>query len=423
MRGGNTAAVLTRTILTAAAGIVAVRIALQALGVTDYGAYAAVSGLVALVTSFSTVLLPVANRFLAWELGRAGGDIRSGFSGTFLFAAVMAALVVLVAETLGRWYLESRLAIPAEARQAAAIAFRLVVGVTVLGIFQVPYLAVLVARERLGFFAAMGLAEASLSLVAVLSATLVETHRVEMLSLAMLVKAAVVLAVLAAFVRHSFPEARIGRTRGSVFTFAGFRYYWWTLVGNLSNAVKYRGTGLVLNRFCGVSANAAWGSATGMYFIFASLVASFQLVYSPALVKLRARGEDEMQRKVMIRSVVESVAIALVFALPVFVFAPWLVPLWLGDSVPPGELVFVRLFMVHLVLDAVSAPLTSVITATERIARYHSGTLGLTLVVFIGMRGLIAAGFPAWTSVAALVVLNAALLVYRIVFIRYVVRL
>ena len=108
-----------------------------------------------------------------------------------------------------------------------------------------------------------------------------------------------------------------------------------------------------------------------------------------------------------------SFLIAAVPSAVVFAFAPELIRVWLGEAAPPQVAAFVRCSVVNLVFDAASNPLTTTILASGRVAFYHSVACSLSVLGFAVAWLLLASGFPAWTSMAAVAATNGLALVYR----------
>ena len=109
----NTLLLYFRMLLLIFIGLFTSRVVLDALGVEDYGVYNAVGGAVALFTFISASISSAISRFISFELGRGDEEkLRRVFCAGLLIQLLLSAVIVLLAETLGAWFLRERMAIP-----------------------------------------------------------------------------------------------------------------------------------------------------------------------------------------------------------------------------------------------------------------------------------------------------------------------
>ena len=71
----NTGILYVKLILTTIIGLVSSRIILNALGVSDYGLYSVVGGIVTFLNVIGTTMVSVSYRYLAVELGKRGSKV------------------------------------------------------------------------------------------------------------------------------------------------------------------------------------------------------------------------------------------------------------------------------------------------------------------------------------------------------------
>ena len=115
----NTIYLYLRTMFVMVISIFTSRIVLDALGIDDYGIYNAVGGFVAMFSMLSGTLVAASQRFIAFELGKPDPDVEKVFSTTISVHLLLAALILILLETLGLWFLNYKMNIAAE-RMAAA---------------------------------------------------------------------------------------------------------------------------------------------------------------------------------------------------------------------------------------------------------------------------------------------------------------
>ena len=116
----NTIMLYIRMFITLIVGLFTSRVILDALGVEDYGIYNLVGGFVAMFNILRSGLVSATQRFITYDLGR--GDITElnrTFSTCVLIYIVISFLVILIAESIGPWFIENKLVIPSERYIAA----------------------------------------------------------------------------------------------------------------------------------------------------------------------------------------------------------------------------------------------------------------------------------------------------------------
>ena len=102
----NTLFLYFRMILLMAVSLYTSRVVLATLGVEDYGVYNAVGGFIGMLAFLNGAMSGSTQRFIAVELGRGNKEsLQRVFSTCVIIHAVIALFVLLIAETIGMWFL------------------------------------------------------------------------------------------------------------------------------------------------------------------------------------------------------------------------------------------------------------------------------------------------------------------------------
>lgn len=160
----NTMFLYFRMLLTMTIGLFTSRIVLQVLGNENYGIYTLVGGVVVLFTFFNNSLLSGTQRFLSYELGKDEPNIKEVFSSCFRLHLILSVLFLIVAETIGLWFINTQLVIPEGRLYAANWVYQFSVVTCVINIVRCPLNAALISYERMGLYAYIGILEAVLKL-------------------------------------------------------------------------------------------------------------------------------------------------------------------------------------------------------------------------------------------------------------------
>jgi len=161
----NTMLLYIRMLLTMAVSLYTSRIVLNTLGVEDYGIYNVVGGFVAMFGFLNSAMATATQRFLSFEIGRKDDiQLSNVFSMSINIHFIIAFIILLFAETIGLWFLNTQLTIPPERIEAAQWVYQFSILTMIVGIVSVPYNAIIIARERMGVFAAVSIIDVSLKL-------------------------------------------------------------------------------------------------------------------------------------------------------------------------------------------------------------------------------------------------------------------
>ena len=131
----NTLMLYIRMLFSMLVSLYTSRIVLATLGESDFGIYNVVGGVVAMLGFLNASLSGASSRYITYELaGKNPAKIQHVFSVIMAIHFCLAALILVLGESVGVWFLESKLNIPAERMAAAHWVFQFSLCSTVLGI-------------------------------------------------------------------------------------------------------------------------------------------------------------------------------------------------------------------------------------------------------------------------------------------------
>ena len=154
----NAMLLYVRMLVLLLVGLFTSRVVLSALGVEDFGVYTAVAGVVVLFNVVTISVSSAISRYMAFELGRGDWDrLKRVFVASKLVQILLCVVLVLLTQTLGLWFLNTRMNIPPERLVAARWVLECSMGVMVVNLLAVPYNALIITREKMGVFAAVSI--------------------------------------------------------------------------------------------------------------------------------------------------------------------------------------------------------------------------------------------------------------------------
>lgn len=367
----NTLLLSVRMILVLLVSLYTVRVILNTLGVIDYGIYNVVGGAVLFFSFLSNTMSRSTQRFFSYELGKkSGGNLKEMFQINFTVYLLIIAIVVVLSATLGIWFLDTQMVIPADRINASYWIFLSTLISFVIKMLVAPYQAVLISYEKMGLFAWLSIVEVILLLIIVFTLQVLPFDKLKSYAIFNLSVTVIVNMACAIICRLRFKECRLGinmnRTKLlQIVSFTGFSLY-----GHSATALRSYGINILLNLFFGPAMNAARGIAYQAYNAINTFVNNFTVALNPQIVKSYAAEQRQEMFTLMVRGCKISYFIILLLTTPVMLQTSYIFTLWLKE-VPEHTVFFTRLVLIMAIIDAISIPLSAAFNATGRIKHFQ----------------------------------------------------
>ena len=421
----NTLMLYGRMLFSMLVSLYTSRVVLQALGVEDYGIYNVVGGVVAMFSMISSSLSSSVSRFLTFELGKGDTDgLKRVFSTSLSIQLVLAGIIVVLAETIGLWFLNTHMTIPANRLYAANWVFHASVLTFVINLLSVPFSASIVSHERMSAFAYIGILDVVLRLLIVLFIAYsgLGFDRLIVYALLLVGVVCIMQAIYWRYCTRHFLECQLKLSFDvdywkEMSSFAG-----WNFIGCTAGLLKDQGVNILLNLFLGPIINAARGIANTVNNVLFSFAGNFMTALNPQITKSYAAGDYDYMFSLVERGSRFSYYILLLFALPMLFEADFVLTLWLKHY-PAHTVNFVRLILLVTMCDILSNTLINLQNATGKIRNYQLAVGGMLLMNFPLSYICLKIGFqPESTLIVALIVAVACLFL-RLLFLRKMVGL
>lgn len=373
----NTLLLYVRMLLMMAISLYTSRVVLAALGVSDFGIYNVVGGFVALFTMVSGTMATATQRFLSYEIGRGTQEnIMRLFSTSVMIHVILGGLILLLAETIGLWYVNNKMVFPPERLSAVNWVYQFSVLTLIINVLSVPYNASIIAYEKMAAFAYIGIVDAVLKLAVAFFVVVSTSDRLILYAFLLMLIAIGNRLFYTFYVRRNFKFCRciwkVDREyRKSLLSFIGYNF-----IGSIANIGKTQGINVLLNLFFGTAVNAARGISVQILHAVTGFVHNFQLAMNPQIIKLYAAGEKEEMFKLIFRGSKFSYLLVLVLSLPIIIETPYILNLWLVE-VPEHTVIFVRLTLAITLVDSLAPALLAGIHASGKVKNYQltNGTM------------------------------------------------
>lgn len=367
----NTLFLYFRMFIIMAVSLFTSRILLQKLGVDDFGTYNIVGGVIVVFSFIQAPISSATQRFINYALGENNLDkVQKVFSVTIYIYIILCAIVIVLGETVGLWFLNTQMNFPEGRLFAVNVIYQLTILTFCMNLIRTPYYASVIAYERMDFFAYWSIVMAVLKLVIVYIIAICPYDRLITYAILFAVVTFLELTTMIVFCRIKFTTTRFNVSRDSTLTKEIFSFSGWSLFGGVANTASQYGLNILINIFFGVVLNAAIGIANQVSSALYQLISNFQTAFNPQIVGLYAQGEKEQFLKLVERASKFSYYLFLVVSIPFIIFIRPILFYWLG-TVPPYCANFCRLILVFNLLMAASNPLWMSVQATGNIKKYQ----------------------------------------------------
>lgn len=377
----NTMLLYFRMILTMLVTLYTSRVVLNTLGVEDFGIYNVVGGVVVMFSFLNSAMSSATQRFLSFELGKNNiKQFTKVFSMSINIHALIAIIILVLAETIGLWFVNTQLVIPTDRMDAANWVYQCSILAFMVTIMSVPYNASIIAHEKMAAFAYISILEVSLKLLIVFMLQWLAFDKLKLYAVLFLLVAVIIRLVYGLYCKYKIEGCRYVWTADKKLFQTLFSYAGWNLWGNMAAVGMDQGVNILLNIFFGPVVNAARGIAYQLSSAVRMFVSNFQMAVNPQIVKRYAVEDITSMHKLIFVSSKASYLLLLFLGLPLAIEANFVLSLWLGD-VPEYTVVFVRLVIVIMLIDSLSGSLITAAQATGRIKLYQTLVGGLLLFI------------------------------------------
>ena len=344
----NTITQYVRLAITMFISFFTVRVALEQLGVQDYGLNNLVGSIVTMFSFINGSMGTAVQRFYSYEIGRENDDRLKKIFGVGMFLHLAVALVTLLLIEIFAVFFLSKMNIPPERMFAAHIVFQASALTLCLGIVTVPYSALLRAREMFSQTAMVKIVQAFLRLGVLYLLIVLPFDKLVALSLLNLsVSAAGILAFVVMARRFAEAHSRPIYDKPLIKEMLGFISF--LLLTVLAQLMNTQGVVMLINLFFGLTINAAYAVAVQVQHAVNAFVIGFKSSMVPQIMASYGAGDLKSMHRLVNFGTKITFLMMLMITLPIVFSAQWILELWLKN--PPqyaAELVSLTLISINI---------------------------------------------------------------------------
>ena len=414
----NTLLLYVRTLFVLLVSLYTSRVVLNTLGVTDYGVYNVVGGVVAMFGFINSSMASATQRYITFALGK--GDLKQlqkVFSTALQIHVLISVLIIVLGETIGLWFMYTQMQIPADRMDAAFWVLQCSIVSTVVMIISVPYNADIIAHERMSAFAYISILEAVLKLAIVYMLIVFSYDKLILYAVLILAVQLLIRFCYSRYCNRHFAESKYRRVWDKALFKEMTGFAGWSMFGNLSGVLFGQGLNMLLNVFFGPVVNAARAVSVQVQHAIQQFVGSFQMALNPQITKTYAKGEMDDMHRLMFRSARFSFYLLFLLSLPVLFETDFILTAWL-KTVPENTVVFLRIMICISLIYTLANPLIVANQATGKVRKYQAVCGTILLMILPVSYVCLKLGCPAYSVFVVHFVMESVAQLARMVMLR-----
>jgi O-antigen/teichoic acid export membrane protein len=390
---------------------------LNTFGIIDFGVYNVVTGFVLMFGFLNSAMSSSIQRFLSYEIGLNRIErIKRIFVTSFNIQFILSLLVLLIAESLGIWFLNNKLNIPKDQVIAVNVVYQFSILSLVLNMLTLPYNALIIAYEKMNIYAWMSIIEISFKLGSLFIISYYQSVEMELYSSFLLGISLLNLIMYRAYCKKNILASSYNFNWDKKLTKELVKFSGWNLWGSASLLLYEQGVNILLNIFYGPLINAARSISFQIGSAISTFSYNFQTAIKPQIIKSYAKNDYKGVDSIVTIGSKFTFYMLLVISLPVFIETNSIMKIWL-KSVPEFSVIFTQVIILSVLIDSLSATFISIIHATGKIGFYQLVIGGLNTITLPLSYLFIKLGYGPLSPFIISVFISICILIMRIYFV------
>jgi len=386
-----------RLIVVSAVGLLSARFILHGLGVSDFGLYNVVGGIVVMMAFLNNVMVATSFRYIAYELGTGKEEgVNRVYNISLVIQILLALLVIFLGETAGVFYIRHYLNFAVGKLDDALFVFRLSILSTVISIISVPNQGLITAKEKFSVIAFVEILRSCFNLGIVLLVLEYTGNRLRFYAVLITLVASIPPLLYFLYVRIKYTglvKWNFQRKKDRYSEILGFSG--WTMLGGIASIGEVQGSALLINLFFGTILNASFGIANQVNSVVKMFSQSLNQAAVPQITKNYSGSNLEKTLQLVIFSSKYSFFLLLIPALPILLETDFILGLWLKE-VPVYTRIFIQLMVINALITTMTAGIPAAVAATGNIKYFQ---IALSILSLLGLPAafvLFKIGSPAY---------------------------
>ncbi|MFS7161563.1 hypothetical protein AB6825_24510 [Serratia proteamaculans] len=416
----NSFSLYSRTLILMFVTLYTSRMVLDSLGVSDFGLYSLISGIIVLFSFVQNVFSLSTQRYLTIEIANNDSKkVRDTFGCIIKMYFAVCVFVLLLSESLGLWFILSQIKSSTVSSYDVFLVYQITIVMLLVQIMQTPFMGYILAAEKMSTFAKIGVFDAFQRwLMVFLFTSFYFQNKIISYSLFLLSGYVFVFFTYLYVCSKDMPIYKLLFTKE--YNLSLFKemllFTRWPLLGAFSVVAVSQSMALLAYYFVGLIANASMWLAEQVLNAFNRMTGALQMAFTPQIIKYCSAGDiDEVHGMILLSCKISAFFIIL-SGVPVFIYAELVTKAWLGD-VPPYLSYFMRIAIAYVFIDSFSNPFVTAIYAKGDLKRYQVLiSIIMTVSVFFMFMSFFM-GLSIYFSFSIRVLCSLVLLILRVLWV------
>lgn len=394
------------------------RLILNALGASDFGIFNIVGGAIAMLGFLNAAMAGATQRFMSYTEGEGDKEKQKKiFNISFVLHMAIALIMGVVLLIAGYFFFNGILNIAPDRMYAAKVVYASLIVSTVFTVMTVPYDAVLNAHENMLYYSIVGVVESLLKLGAAIAIVHAMGDKLVLYGILMAGIPLVTMTIMRIYCQKHYIECIIAPRKfwdkGLMIEITGFAG--WNLLGTIGELFSNYGRAIIANIFFGTIVNASTAIVGQLNGQLLALSNNMMKSVNPVIVKAEGSGNRESMFKTTFTACKLSFIVYAIFAIPFNIESSFILSFWL-KNVPAYTEVFFKIFIFQVLIEQISLPLGTVLSAVGRIKEYNMVNIIVMFLSVLTIYILFELGFPPHYMMIVTLSFSIVMMIIKVLF-------
>lgn len=331
----NAIVMYVKIILSTIVGLYLTRVVLDVLGVSDFGIYNVIAGVIAILAFLESSLMTSSQRFFSVAIGESDVTKYVHFvSSSFIIHILFTVIIVSLLEVAGFFLFDGFLTIPANRLYVAKIVYQLMICSTAVTVVCIPFNALINAEEDIWFYGILQTVCTLLRLLIIFGFNVIDVDSLLLYSIWVASTTAMtgMGAAMWCFLKYSIVnKCNLSYQKNKLYIKDLFGFAGWNTLGSFAVIARNQGVAILLNHFFCPAINAVYGIANQVNGQLAAFANTLTASFTPQIAK--SYGEGNNERLVFLSVFTSKMAFMLsaVMAIPFLLEMPLVLRVWLKE--------------------------------------------------------------------------------------------
>lgn len=407
-----------RLFITMAIGLYTSRIVLLILGVSDYGLFNVVGGVLALFGFISGSLGAATSRFLNAELGKPNGDINKVYNINLTLHLIFAIILLIIAETIGLWYICTKLTVAPGKLADAIFVYQITILTTCAGIINTPCSSLFSAKEKFGFISVLDIVNTIIRLLCIIAMQYYDGNHLRFYTLIMCFTTANSFIVYHWLACKWWPEVmKLKIIYGMQNYKPVLSFGSWNLLSTASMMARNTGSDLIINAFFGTATNGAFAISKTVTNYVTTFSSNFDGASGPQIIQTYNAGDYERCNYLVNKMGRFGLLLFELVFFPLWIELDLILHLWLKE-VPDDVLLLCQLNLILAAVSLTCGGIGLLINGSGKIKWFKIELSSFFLICIPIGYFLYTIGCPAYTMMVLFIIADALQRIVQLVLLK-----